>query len=46
MSLQNIGWLKDGTAEEVGTNDNKNFIQLNGLPSGYKSTGSFLKAAS
>ena len=35
---------KDGTAEEVGTNDEKNSIQLNGLPSGYKVI-QFLKAA-
>ena len=36
---------KDGTAKDVGTNDKKIFIQLNGLPSGYKGTQSFLKAA-
>ena len=28
--------LKDGRAEKVGTNDKRVFIQLNGLPSGFK----------
>lgn len=36
---------KDGTDEEVGTNDKRVFIQLNGPPSGYKGTRRFLKAA-
>ena len=33
------------TAKEVGTNDKKVFMQLNGLPSGYKGIRNFLKAA-
>ena len=37
---------KDGTAQEVGTNDKKVSIQLNGLPFVYKGTHSFIKAAS
>lgn len=36
---------KDGTDEEVGTNDMRCFIQLNGPPSGYKGTRKFLKTA-
>ncbi len=36
---------KDGSVEEVGTNDKRVFIQLNGPPSGYKGTLRFLKAA-
>ena len=36
---------KDGTIEDVGTNDKRFLIQLNGLPSGFKGTRSFLKAA-
>ena len=35
---------KDGTAEEVGTNDKRVLIQQNGLPSVYKGSQSFLKA--
>ena len=37
--------LKDGTAEEVDSNDKRVFIQMNGLPSSYKCSQSFLKAA-
>ena len=49
MSSQNITYRlrsNDGTAEEVGTNDKRIFIQLNELPSGYKGNQSFLNAAS
>ena len=37
--------MKDGTVEEVGTNEKRIFIQLNGFPFGYKGTRSFSKAA-
>ena len=36
---------KDGTVEEVGTNDKRDFIQLSKLLSCYEGTRSFLKAA-
>ena len=46
MPLENIcqDW-KMGTADEVDTKDKRGFIQMNGFPSGYKCTRSFLKAA-
>ena len=37
--------LKDGTVEEVGTNDKRVFIQLNRLLSDYKGAQNYLKAA-
>ena len=36
---------KDKTTEEVGTNDKRVFIKSKGLPSDYKDTQNFLKAA-